>query len=336
MARLTCHFCICHFCEELFMKRLLIILIALTLILIPAAATTLKHNEQATQSSKKVLFIGNSFTFGWGSAVRFYRANTITDLNKQGIGGVPALFKSFTDQVNLNYDVFIETRGGSALDFHLAEKLDVIGTQAWDQVAMHGFSTLDSKNPGNPNLLVETSAKMAAFLIGLNSKTEVYLTSTWSRADLIYQEGNLWSGTPIEKMAVDIRAGHNKAASASSAIKGVNPVGEAWTQAIKLGIADSNPYDGIDFGKISLWTWDHYHASTHGYYLHALVVFGNLTGKDPRLLGENECSAFELGMSTREAKLLQQAAFEQLASEKLITVASKEALSSKKSRRACA
>ncbi|MDT0593272.1 PEP-CTERM sorting domain-containing protein [Glaciecola petra] len=317
------------------MKRILIILITLTLLLIPAAATSLNHTEQATQSSIKVLFIGNSFTFGWGSAVRFYRATTVTDLNKQGIGGVPALFKSFTQQVNLDYDVFVETRGGSALDFHLAEKRDVIGTQAWDQVAMHGFSTLDSKKPGDPTLLIETSANMASFLIGLNPKAEVYLTSTWSRADLIYQEGNLWSGTSVEKMAIDIRAGHNKAASASSAIKGVNPVGEAWTRAMKLGIADSNPYDGIDFGKISLWTWDHYHASTHGYYLHALVVFGNLTGKDPRLLGENECSAFELGISSREAKLLQQAAFEQLASENLILVASKQALSSKKARRAC-
>jgi hypothetical protein len=27
----------------------------------------------------------------------------------------------------------------AALDFHLEQKLDVIGTQAWDQVVMHGF-----------------------------------------------------------------------------------------------------------------------------------------------------------------------------------------------------
>ena len=32
-----------------------------------------------------VLFIGNSFTYGYGSASRFYRADTVTDLNLNGI-----------------------------------------------------------------------------------------------------------------------------------------------------------------------------------------------------------------------------------------------------------
>ena len=49
-------------------------------------------------SGTSILFIGNSFSFAWGSPVRYYRANTVTDLNHQGTGGVPALFKSFTDQ----------------------------------------------------------------------------------------------------------------------------------------------------------------------------------------------------------------------------------------------
>ena len=48
------------------------------------------------QSGTSVLFIGNSFIYGHGSAIRFYRADTVTDLNSEGIGGVPALFKSFT------------------------------------------------------------------------------------------------------------------------------------------------------------------------------------------------------------------------------------------------
>ena len=40
-------------------------------------------------ASINILFIGNSFLFGSGSAVRFYRADTVTDLNNEGIGGVP-------------------------------------------------------------------------------------------------------------------------------------------------------------------------------------------------------------------------------------------------------
>ena len=50
------------------------------------------------QSDPTVLFIGNSFTYGHGSPVRFYRSDTVTDLNNTGIGGVPALFKSFPKQ----------------------------------------------------------------------------------------------------------------------------------------------------------------------------------------------------------------------------------------------
>lgn len=70
------------------------------------------------------------------------------------------------------------------------------------------------------------------------------------------------------------------------------------------GIADANLCDGIEFGKINLWSQDYYHARTHGYYLHALMVFSNLTGVDPRSLGKNECSGFELGMSRHEVGML--------------------------------
>lgn len=261
-----------------------------------------------------VLFIGNSFTYGYGSPARFYRADTVTDLNNEGIGGVPALFKSFADQAGLDYDVYLETRGGSNIDFHLENKLGVIGRRPWDQVVMHGYSTLDAEDPGNPHKLVASTAEMTEFLRSQNPDVEVYLTATWSRADQVYPADRPWSGEPIEQMALDVRAGYDLAAEAAG-VAAVNPVGEAWNRAMELGIADPNPYDGIEPGKIDLWTWDHYHASSYGYYLEALVVFGNLTGRDPRSLGENECSGYELGMSRREVDMLQQAAYDQLASE---------------------
>jgi len=261
------------------------------------------------------LFIGNSFTYGYGSSARYYRANSVTDLNNEGIGGVPALFKSFTDQAGLDYDVYLETRGGSGLDFHFENKLGVIGRRQWDQVVMHGYSTLDGNNPGNPKVLIDTTKQMAGFLESLNPDVEVYLTATWSRADRVYRSDSPWRDTPIEQMALDVRAGYDKAAEGAAAVKGVNGVGEAWTRAMEMGIADPNPYDGIDLDKFDLWTFDHYHASSFGYYLEALVVFGNLTGLDPRSLGENECSAYELGMSRSQTKGLQQAAYDQLASE---------------------
>jgi hypothetical protein len=272
----------------------------------------------SAQSGRSVLFIGNSFTFAAGSPVRFYRSDTVTDLNNEGIGGVPALFKSFTQQAGLTYDVFLETRGGSGLDFHLANRLPLIGRQGWDIVVMHGYSTLDAEKPGDPAKLVATSKEMAGFLRTRNPKVELYLMATWSRADQTYPPKGAWAGQPIERMARDVRAAYDKAA-ASAAAKAVIPVGEAWTRAMQTGVADPNPYDGIEAGKLDLWTHDHYHASAHGSYLEALVIFGSLTGRDPRSLGDAECSAFELGFARADVKALQQVAFDQLASAGIVT-----------------
>jgi hypothetical protein len=180
-------------------------------------------------------------------------------------------------------------------------------------VVMHGQSMLDFDKPGDPAKLVEISAQMAALLRGVNPRVEIYLLSTWSRADQTYPAAGAWSGKPIETMARDVRAAYDLAATRITA-KGILPVGEAWSRAMKAGVADPNPYDGVEAGKLDLWTWDHYHASIAGSYLEALVVFGGLTGRDPRSLGDAECSAFELGLTRAHAKALQQVAYDQLAS----------------------
>lgn len=262
-------------------------------------------------AAERILFIGNSFTYGAGSAVRFYRNDTVEDLNGDGIGGVPALFASFARQAGLEYDVALETRGGTGLDFHLQERADVIASRPWDVVVAHGYSTLDADKPRDPAKLVATSKALAELLRGQNPRVDLHLMATWSRADQVYVPDGAWAGRPIEAMANDIRAAYDAAAAAAGAK--VIPVGEAWNRAMQVGLADRNPYDGIDAGKIDLWTYDHYHASTAGYYLEALVIFGHLTGRDPRSLGDTECSAFELGLSRAQAGALQQVAFDELA-----------------------
>jgi hypothetical protein len=285
-----------------------------------AAGVWLAIGGAHAAAGTSLLFIGNSFTYGANSPVQFYRADTVTDLNKEGIGGVPALFESFSTQAGLDYDVSLETRGGSGLDFHLANKAAEIGSNPWDAVVMHGQSTLDFDKPGDPVKLVDTTRKMADLLRARNPKVQIFLTATWSRADQTYQGTGPWSGKPIETMARDVRAAYDSAAAAPG-VKAVIPVGEAWNRAMQSGIADPNPYDGIEAGKFDLWAYDHYHASTHGYYLEALVVFGSLTGRDPRSLGETECSGYELGLSRRDVKALQQVASDQLAAAKLVTPA---------------
>ncbi len=272
-------------------------------------------------AADSVLFVGNSFTYGYGSAVKFYRSDSVTDLNNQGIGGVPALFKAFAEQAGLDLDVYLETEPGSNFDFHLDKKRGIIGRRPWDIVVLQGHSTLDSDAHGDPAKLISTTAQMSELLRTRNPEVDIYLTATWSRADMTHQPNHVWSGKPIEQMALDLRAGYEKAAINAQGVVSVNPVGEAWTQAMTLGLADDNPYNGLEYGKIDLWTFDHYHASAYGSYLEALVVFGNVTGLDPRSLGANECAAFELGMQNTVVAGLQEAAFRQLAADGRVTAA---------------
>lgn len=265
------------------------------------------------QSIRTVLFIGNSFTFADKSAVHFYRAGTVTDLNHEGIGGVPALFRAFAGEVGQSYDVSLETHPGVGLDWHLAHERDVLTQRPWDVVVMHGYSTLDAAKPGDPTTLVASAQEMADLLRRQNPKVQIHLMSTWARADQTYAPSGHWAGQPIEAMARDVRAGYDKAAAATH-VQSVIPVGGAWVRAFQAGVADPNPYDGVDAGKVDLWAYDHYHASTYGYYLNALVIFGDLTGRDPRSLTDRECAAFELGLSPAQAKALQQVAFDELTS----------------------
>ena len=260
-----------------------------------------------------VLFVGNSFTFGYGSPVRFFGADTVTDLNKQGIGGVPALFKAFAVEAGLAYDVYLETQGGVGIDWHLEHKSGVIGQRPWDVVVVQSFSTLDVKKPGDPARLIGSAKQLAALLQRKNPLVDMRLLATWPRADEVYESKGTWYGKSLEAMAKDVRDGYEAAAAASPVIKGVIPVGDAWVRAIRTGMADANPYDGIDAGKLDLWTYDNHHASVYGYYLEALVVFGSVTGNDPRTLGKNECAGFELGLARAQVGALQQVAFDQLA-----------------------
>jgi hypothetical protein len=283
-----------------------------------AACAALALAVTASAPPTTVLFIGNSFTFAAGTPLQKWRPEIVTDLNHEGIGGVPALFKSFTKQAGLDYDVSLETHPGVGFDWHLQNKHDALASRSWDAVVMHGYSTLDSEKPGDPAKLVATTRQMAELLTSRNPKVEIHLTATWSRADQTYPETGHWHGQPIAAMARDVRAAYDQAAATSPAITSVIAVGEAWNRAIETGVADPNPYDGLTPGQIDLWGKDHYHASIEGYYLEALMVFGDVTGRDPRSLGDGECSAFELGMPGAEVKALQQVAFDQLAAAKRV------------------
>lgn len=260
-----------------------------------------------------ILFVGNSFTYGANSAVHRYRADSVTDLNGEGIGGVPALFRTFAAQAGLDYSVSLETGPGRGLDWHWAERRGRIDRR-WDHVVLQSYSTLDAARPGDPASLIDHAVRLGGMFRKRNPRVDVRLVSTWSRADQTYRPDGHWYGKPIAAMATDLRHGYDRAGRAAR--MRVVPVGQAWTLAMVRGVADPNPYDGTAFGQVDLWSWDQYHASTAGYYLAALTIFGSVTGRDPVTLGRDERAAADLGLSPDQAAALQRVARDRLALER--------------------
>ncbi|MET4898365.1 PEP-CTERM sorting domain-containing protein [Sphingomonadaceae bacterium jetA1] len=265
-------------------------------------------------SAETILFVGNSFTFGAHSPVMRYRPDLVHDLNGEGIGGVPALFKTFAEETGRDWTVSLETVPGKDLAFHYEHKRGVIDGR-WDVVILQGYSVLDPQRPGDPVRHAEAAARIAAMLRRANPHARVELVSTWSRADLTYRKPSPWRGKPVTAMADDLAAGNAYALRQSRDLSGAIPVGQAWNRAWRERLADPNPYDGIAFGQIDLWTWDQYHASAAGYYLEALVIFGRITGVDVRLLGEQERAGRDLGLEPRTVGRLQAIAQAELTAE---------------------
>jgi hypothetical protein len=288
----------------------------LSALLVAAVLAATKAAVAAEGGAPRLLFIGNSFTFAQGSAVRYFHASRVTDLNGTGLGGVPALFSVLAVQAGLNYDVFLETEPGSGLEFHLVNRQAVLD-QPWDLVVMHGQSTLDFERPGDPAKLVRSSRELGEWLQQRHAEVGIFLLATWARADQTYPATGTWAGRSIAAMAEDVRRAYDLAATSTPNLRAVIPVGEAWTRAMEDGLADANPYDGVAAAQLNLWTYDHYHASAAGSYLEALVVFGTVTGVDPLSFGSGECAGFELGFSAQQTVALQQVASATLAGEGL-------------------
>lgn len=262
----------------------------------------------AAQQPRTILFVGNSFTFGAKSDAMTYRTSSVTDLNGDGLGGVPALFKRFAEERGLRYEVSLETAAGQTLKWHLANKRAVIDRR-WDAVVLQQYSTLSPDEPGDVTDTIPAARGLAALLRERNPHVDISLVATWTRPDLTYPPGKFWSGKPIQRMALDLRAADDRVRAAVPSIARVIPVGQAFDCAISRGIADPNPYDGLTPGQVDLWADDHYHASNHGYYLEALTIFTAITHIDPRKLGKGEEVARELHIQPSVATELQGVAF---------------------------
>ena len=186
----------------------------------------------------------------------------------------------------------------------------------------------------NPNALSQTACNTTRTIKGNPNEslaTNVYLYQTWARPDMTYAHTNTITNpttgaiepgvgvattyySTLEGMTADLHSSYFGLAASNTDFKGVAPVGDAFMRAVQEGVATRNPYasDAATDGLIDLWWDDNLHASKYGSYLSALTMFGRITGLDPQSLGALEISASELGISQRDAYVLQQVAAEEL------------------------
>jgi PEP-CTERM motif len=172
--------------------------------------------------------------------------------------------------------------------------------------------------------------------LNANAATEIYLQQTWARPNLINAPGATtidpatgnatYSGAPapsffssLEAMTSEMTTGMSSVSDfanddGSSGIKGIIPVGQAFLTAVQAGLATRDMYSSTALadGLIDLWFNDGTHASVAGSYLSALTNFGSITGLDPAMFGADERAAAALGLSGRDAVLLQSIASLQL------------------------
>jgi hypothetical protein len=200
-------------------------------------------------------------------------------------------------------------------------------------VAAGGTPTVGGTSGSCANNALRTIPNNANF----SAATEIYLQQTWARPNLINSPGtptidpatgNATYDTTrpvpsyfgsLEAMTSEMTAGMLNVASyagedGTSGIKGIIPVGQAFLTAVQAGLATRDMYadDALTDDLIDLWFNDGTHASVAGSYLSALTNFGSITGLDPAMFGAGERAAADLGLSAREAVLLQSVASFQL------------------------
>jgi hypothetical protein len=137
-----------------------------------ALAAGLAAPAFAADRPVRILFVGNSYTFGRVDPVLSYNAAAVHDLtasfnavNPAGTnshpagtpgfgsfephpwGGVPGLFKKMTDEAGLSYDVSLSTRNATSLRGHFLDAANAdwklrenVATQTWDVVVLQELS----------------------------------------------------------------------------------------------------------------------------------------------------------------------------------------------------
>lgn len=174
--------------------------------------------------------------------------------------------------------------------------------------------------------------------------TQIYLEQTWARPDMVEDHwvtaadkttadgrpvidatGGVTGGTApamattyfnnLAGMTAEMHDAFFSLATPANGFAGAVPVGDAFQRAVDEGLvlgsgfynAQGTYVEPTD-GTMNLWWLDRTHASKYGSYLSALTLFGSITGLDPQSLGAGEQAAFDLGLTSTQARALQRVA----------------------------
>lgn len=244
--------------------------------LVPFALWILSAGEVSAEL--KVLFIGNSFTYGYGSTT-----------------GVPDLFDRLAraggqaDPVTL-----MQAIGGADFQDHAGDPgtLAAINSEDWTHVVLQNYSVqpthLSVSNGGSIPLHLTHGRALYNRVMENNPASRVVLYETWSRSDehpLITGTSSNSTFASTAQFQSELRTNYrllrdnlnNEFPDAPSV--SVAPVGSAWELAgalLPLGtpgfndlfLANETPYYG-------------YHANDRGIYLAACVFYAKLYGSSP-------------------------------------------------------
>ncbi len=248
------------------------------------------------QAEDKILFIGNSFTFGLG-----------------GTQSVPTIFDALANAAGQE-DPTVVMRAVSGKDFqyHHENSQTSITQKPWTHVVLQNYSTQPT-HVGSVADHLNYGTLLYDAVMANNPGTQVYLYETWARAAV----HGLISGTTTsttfastEEMINELRTNYGALASSLTASNSdklpvlVSPAGDAWYNA-------GGNLDPGDPDFINLFTGDNYHGNDNGYYLSACVLYASIYKDSPvGLFTHPVVAALGLQVDSTDAAFLEQVAWQ--------------------------
>ena len=283
----------------------------------------------ADPGTTRILFIGNSLTHGKYQPVLGYNAKNVKDedyglpvgnprrevvASERGpYGGIPGIFKKFTDERGLRYDVHLETIDGKTLEYQSVYGMIVIA-RPWNQVVVQDEpdNPLPNGKGGHVSNFLQYGTAIEEKIHSVDPDAAIFLYETWTRADRTYLPHEPYYGKSIDAMGRDLHDAYYEEFTTDRHFQAVAPAGDAWLLAMERGVAQSNPYDP-EAGRVNLWNVDRAHPSVYGAYLNACVIFETVTGENAESLGSAEQAARDLHIAPDVATSLQEIAHDQVA-----------------------